>query len=179
MTAKICKLCGSEKDVSHFYRNKNYSDGLDNRCNECRSAIQKAWYVLPENKAKRREQERKSRSSPGGRRASYERYKRWASTENGKASRRRNAAKSRKRHKNKSAAHTAIFYAVKCGLIIPPKDCDWCHHPLSETNPLEAHHWKGYETPKDWVDVKWVHRYPCHPDVEHLTPDQWPMDNIH
>lgn len=32
---KTCKVCGEEKDVSCFYKNSSYSDGLASKCKEC------------------------------------------------------------------------------------------------------------------------------------------------
>jgi hypothetical protein len=108
----------------------------------------------------------------------HEIYKKWKSTEHGKSIRRQGAAKRRASHKNNAGAHNAIFYAVKCGLIKKPDICEWCHILETPENPLEAHHWLGYDNPRNWVNVRWVHRLECHKIVENLLPSDWPTDTL-
>lgn len=37
MEKKTCRLCGEEKETSHFTRRSDTSDGRDSRCNKCKS----------------------------------------------------------------------------------------------------------------------------------------------
>ncbi len=37
METKICRLCGEEKPISEFPKNKLYADGLDTRCCSCKN----------------------------------------------------------------------------------------------------------------------------------------------
>lgn len=42
---KICKICGVEKPLNYFHKNKTYKDGHDGRCKECSSRIKREYYV--------------------------------------------------------------------------------------------------------------------------------------
>ena len=42
---KICKICGVEKPLNYFHKNKTYKDGHDSRCKECSSKIKKEYYI--------------------------------------------------------------------------------------------------------------------------------------
>ena len=44
METKICRICGEEKPITDFPKNKQYKDGYDTRCRCCISVLQKANY---------------------------------------------------------------------------------------------------------------------------------------
>jgi hypothetical protein len=40
---KTCKRCGIEKDESEFHNQKNYKDGLDPKCKQCRKEVSEEY----------------------------------------------------------------------------------------------------------------------------------------
>lgn len=44
METKICRICGVEKPITDFPKNKQYKDGYDTRCQCCRNVLQKDNY---------------------------------------------------------------------------------------------------------------------------------------
>jgi predicted Zn-ribbon and HTH transcriptional regulator len=73
----------------------------------------------------------------------------------------------------KEKARHVANYAKKSGELIVPHYCDWCGYPGYPDNPLEIHHWRGYD-PAHWLDVKFVHEK-CHDECENVTPERWPL----
>lgn len=45
VAAKTCSICGVEKPVDDFYRNRSYKSGYDNRCKACHNAQTNARHV--------------------------------------------------------------------------------------------------------------------------------------
>jgi len=41
---KICNKCLTQKNIDHFYKNKNTNDGYNNICKECRKQTDKKYY---------------------------------------------------------------------------------------------------------------------------------------
>ena len=44
MTLKVCSLCGKEKSISDFNKNKKKSDGLQTQCRSCGKEKSKSYY---------------------------------------------------------------------------------------------------------------------------------------
>lgn len=66
-----------------------------------------------------------------------------------------------KRNPEKTRAHQKVGYAVKCGKIIKPKNCQNCGN---ETKRIEGHHWHGYDD-QHALDVQWL-CHTCHMEAD-------------
>ena len=42
---KICKDCGTEKEITEFNKRSDKSDGLDNWCRDCSRAKQRLYHI--------------------------------------------------------------------------------------------------------------------------------------
>ena len=68
---KRCSLCGEEKPLGEFYRNKKHKDGLQYRCKTCDKSLSVEWNK--ENREKVAHQKRKWRKENPGKQAALSR----------------------------------------------------------------------------------------------------------
>lgn len=158
MNEKKCKLCGSVKPVSDFYKHKLMKDGYANECKECVKAKSKKWNE--NNIERKRANSRKWAKENAERTAEIkrnhyltnklkvdERYKQWVKDNPEKVA----AYKKKWRNKNpeKWLAHYLLNMAVKKGDVDKSASCEDCG---VFTDTLHAHH-EDYEKP---LDVIWL-----------------------
>jgi len=138
-----CKVCGVTSDVAEFYK------GVNTRCKECHKQ------KVRENRAEKADYYRaydahRYQNDPKVRK----RHRRYAKTQEGKAS--LNAARKKWLQENaeKRACHTILNNAVRDGRAVKPNACQSCGKSDCR---IEGHH-HDYTKP---LDVKWVCRS-CH-----------------
>lgn len=51
VTMKVCKKCGTEKELACFSKNKTYKDGHNSACKECKAQATRAWYKANKERA--------------------------------------------------------------------------------------------------------------------------------
>ena len=137
-----CKVCNVTSDVAEFYA------GVNTRCKEChKAAVRKnrqdkiEYYAQYD--AERYQKDPRVRS----------RHKRYAKTEDGKASMKKSREKWQKASPEKRACHVILNNAVKNGRLQKPKSCQVC----GASGRIEGHH-HDYTKP---LDVEWLCRF-CH-----------------
>lgn len=86
-----------------------------------------------------------------------ERAREYRKTEAGKLATRKAVYKSVKKHWVKQKARLAVYYAVRKGKIVKPKECSQCHKPKK----IEGHH-VDYLKP---LEVIWTCKQ-CHVDLD-------------
>jgi hypothetical protein len=175
---KTCNKCHVSKSETEYNKNSQSKDGFSNTCRECYNRIHRDRYnSSPEVRAMSAAATRKWSKTPAGEDSIRKSYKKYSQSEKGKKTHRKKAEVTRKKFPGHAIARTALFYMVKCGLVIPSSICEYCGNIPNNDNPLVPHHWKGYNSPSDWVDVKWVHRRKCHHICESISPENWPTLN--
>jgi len=123
---KRCSVCKKEKPRDAFNKANALPDGLQYKCRQCQKDYQQA--------NKERDRERRRKYCLANKIAARERV-----------------YKSRKRHKDRSNARCAVYYALTHDKIKRPNACECCG---KECKP-HAHHYLGYEK-KHYLDIKWL-----------------------
>lgn len=100
------------------------------------------------------------RRLPGGRERYAQYARKYRSTENGRSETHRINKANRNKHPEKSAAHHAVYMAVRSGKAFKPDMCSACGAP----GRIEAHHYMGYAR-ENRLNVRWVCS-PCHKDCD-------------
>lgn len=96
---KTCTVCGIEKEVEDFPKNKNIKSGYDSRCKKCRNEYLKEYRTNPENKKKAKKYGKEYRLE--NKDILYEKQKEYLKTEKGKEIRKRVLRKYNKSDKRK------------------------------------------------------------------------------
>lgn len=132
---KVCSVCGQEKPLSEFNKNKNRADGLQEKCRACFSEYNRRRYLSNPEKFKKAAKARRDFDP----RADFE-----------------TRVKACKKNPTKKNAYMAVDAAVRAGVIERPDHCTGCGCPDTE-HRIEAHH-ASYERP---LEVVWLCT-PCH-----------------
>ena len=142
-----CKPCGVEKELTseNFYRDKNKSRGYEYTCKDCR---------------KKRDKEKPKRDSSGY----YERYVKGnpSKVREYVERNRKHQEKYREEYKLSSRCRSAVYMAIKKGILMRPDECEWCGKSKKR---IEAAHY-DYSKP---LDVKWLCSS-CHKKWDHQDP---------
>lgn len=179
---KICKVCLKEKPLDDFYKlsksRANHGDGHDTRCKECVKAYARSEKV----RAKARLRDIKRNKTPQRKEA----YKKWAQSEKGKETLKRNQRsyyrtdygkeqnktrcqlfrktsrykdaieRYRSKYPEKRMAQIILSNAIQSGKISRPNECSICH----KTCTPQGHHY-DYSLP---LSVIWMCKQ-CHSDL--------------
>lgn len=133
---KKCTLCGYDKPVAEFYRNKATRDGYTRRCRACTKAVNES------RKDVIREYYRKNKQKIIAQTVEYRR------STAAKKKRTAQGTRYRENYPNKAKAQYAVSHAVARGSL-PKASTQNCAH--CGGNATEYHHW-SYE-PEHRLDV--------------------------
>ena len=139
---QLCIICGTTGELSEFYASVN------SRCKECHKTKVKEVRLARADYYKAYDAQR-FQDDPRVK----ERHKRYQTTDQGKAARRRAKAKWNAEHPDKRAAHVILGNAVRDNRIPKPSCCSVC----GVGGRIEGHH-EDYSLP---LVVKWLCRE-CH-----------------
>lgn len=144
--SKNCSLCGKEKPLDCFHKDRGTLDGHYNQCKKCRKGVSRKDYIS-----------RKEAIAIS--------VKQWRKTPRGKEARKKEFENSRRFHPGKYRARYTLTNAVRDGKIVKTA-CKVCGNEKSE-----GHH-PDYRKP---LDVIWLcknHHDAVHQERKHrrLTP---------
>ncbi len=83
-------------------------------------------------------------------------FRKYAQSKAGRENSQKGSRKYKEKYPEKIRAHSAVYTALKQGLLVKPTNCSVCQRPAK----LEGHHYKGYDR-AHWLDIVWVCK-PCH-----------------
>jgi len=132
MTVKVCRICGEEKPIEQFYRNRMTKDGRRGECKVCCNRLKNEWKMANRQRDNEYVKRSRNRNPESVKRSVYG----W-----------------RKLHPGVSAAYSKVRRAVKSGELLRPESCPQC----GEKTIVDAHH-EDYGKP---LDVDWMCRK-CH-----------------
>ena len=139
---KVCKTCGTVKDLDHFYAHKKMADGHLNHCIECVKA--REIKRRNDNIEKIRAYDRARANDP----KRVQARKEYAQSQSGKQAHKRAMEKYKEKFPIKRAAHMIFGNAVKNGKIIRADSCSECKSKVK----IEGHH-DDYSKP---LEVRWL-----------------------
>lgn len=121
---KKCSACKDIKPLSEFHKCSAVKDGKQSACKECASKFQKT--------DERKRYQAAYRKTDNFKRSHAIRQK----TDTRKITMRKAASKYRTKNPAKTKAQQRANYAVKCGWLTKPDNCEEC----SNTEMIEGHH---------------------------------------
>lgn len=137
---KICKQCGQEKGLDHFYAHKRMADGYLNKCKECVKA--RVRKHRSENRDRFSEYERSRYMNP----SRIEARRKYAQSPAGKLAKRRADANYADKYPDRKAANRAVSSAIRSGRM-KRMPCEVCGEKKAE-----AHH----DDYSKKLDVRWL-----------------------
>ena len=139
---KVCRECGTEKELSAFYKHSAMADGHLNKCIEC----------VKERVGKHRELNlEKIRAYDLARAKTPHRMaknKAYAQSEKGKLAHKKALENYKKKYPLAYAAKFITGHAVRDGKLVRPRHCSEC----GSTHKIEGHH-DDYTKP---LEVRWL-----------------------
>lgn len=132
MATKLCKKCGTEKELSEFNKDASKKNGLHSTCKACRKKYQGEY--------RRRRKEYYDQLSAKHRQENPEYYKQYRAiyekTDKSKQAHARRAKEQRRLHPEAIKANNQVNKAILSGKIVRPKGCTRC----GSSGKIEAHH---------------------------------------
>ncbi|MFA5150912.1 MAG: hypothetical protein WC433_08480 [Candidatus Omnitrophota bacterium] len=181
---KRCAFGGCAQPISNFSRDNQTKSGYSAYCKVCRKRRHDEYVRTENGIAVRDKAIKKYRESEHGKNKIKETYlskeyrekaniyqREYTKRPEVKVNLALKASNYRTRNSLKCRARTVAKNALRCGKIIAPDFCEWCHEK-SNPKELEIHHWRGYD-PLFWLDVKFVHASKCHLECENVMPENW------
>lgn len=116
--AKACTECNVFKSYSEFYKDGRASSGVKSRCKSCDLAYIKAYRNSKGGREIERESQARHRATEAGKESAARRYKKFISTDKGRASRCSSAHKYIMKNEIKVSARVKVAKALKAGELV-------------------------------------------------------------